>query len=151
MLRLYFIPRKMSSSNNFYKRLEGIGPKEYNVISSKLIKENKMRKGILVASAILSVIIIAGCTSGSHLTLGPGHAESSVSAHEWRDAAFVSGEQEGKGSCVGSTFGFLSSELCGEWRECNEASIGLYSNWDQDQNTNGTVDQNTSGVEVIAQ
>ena len=92
-----------------------------------------MRKSIL--AVVLLLVAVAGCQSGSHLTFGPLHAESSVQAYtEWQEPTFYFAEEkEGKGLCTGSAWGFLGSEVCAGWLECNELSAGGYTNWDQSE------------------
>ena len=92
-----------------------------------------MKRTILcltVSSLCLTVLAVTtgGCVASSHMTLGSATAHSSVAAHEWRDTDFYA--EDGK---VGSTLGFLSSEVGVGWNQCEEMSIGASISWNQDE------------------
>ena len=100
--------------------------KAFLVIDSK--KENKMKKSIFM----IALIAIAGCTAGSHATFGPLHAQSSVTtALELQEPTFVFAEETEDGLCSSSSLFFWNSEVCVDWVECEELSVGAYVNWDQ--------------------
>ena len=86
-----------------------------------------MRK-VLILCGLLAMVALSGCIAGSHIQFGPMGAKSSVAAHEWREADFYC--EDGR---LGSTFGFLSSEIAVSWDKCTETSIGAYCTWDKDK------------------
>lgn len=79
---------------------------------------------ILSLIVLALVVAISGCKAQSHLTVGPATLQSSASAHEWRDTDFYA--EDGK---IGSTLGFLSSEIGGKLGECEELSFGAGISW----------------------
>jgi len=86
-----------------------------------------MKSTLIGLAALLAVA--TGCTASSHLTVGPLKADSWVQAHEWRDAEFHC--EDGR---IGSTLGFLSSEVGGEWSKCEEVSVGAGISWAKENN-----------------
>ncbi len=72
------------------------------------------------------LVIITGCRAGSQVTVVNVSASSFVEAHEWQDGDFYC--ENGK---LGSTYGFLSSEIALSLNAGGGASIGAFVNWDQ--------------------
>ena len=96
-----------------------------------LKKENKMRKSIFVTILAL-VAITAGCTTGTHLTFGPLHGQADATTHkDLQKPTFYFAQEKPEGLCTGSSLLWWSSEVCGQWRKCNELSFGLFVNWEQ--------------------
>ncbi len=87
-----------------------------------------MKKTVGVVLVALFMVVLTGCVSGSHLTVGPVTAQSSVAAHEWKDPSIYA--EDGK---VGSTFGCFSSEMSiATSDECKGLGLGASVTWDQD-------------------
>lgn len=90
-----------------------------------------MRKHITIFTAVL-VLSAIGCTTGSHVTLGPLHAQSDVTTHvELQEPGFYFAEDRKDGLCSGSSLALWSSEICADWRENNGLSAGAFINWAQ--------------------
>jgi len=81
-------------------------------------------KKLTLLMTLLAVIAFTGCVARSHITVGPATASSWVEAHEWKDANFWA-----KDGRVGSTLGFLSSEVSGAWDKCEGLSVGASVSW----------------------
>lgn len=81
-------------------------------------------KKVTLLGSLLAVFTLTGCVARSHLTVGPVTAGSWVSAHEWQPADFWA--KDGK---VGSTLGFVSSEVSSSWGKCEKLSFGASVSW----------------------
>ncbi len=82
----------------------------------------------LARIALLSafVLVMTGCVAGSRIELGPVKVGSWVQAHEWKPAKFYA-----KDGAVGSTLGFLSSEVNGEISKCEGFGVAARVSWDK--------------------
>lgn len=84
------------------------------------------------------VLVISGCSTGSHLTFGPATVSSRVGAHEYREPKFYFNPNDS--GYVGSTLAWFSSEVGGKLHSCNSVDLSLWVNWDQKDDAGNKVD-----------